>query len=457
MASALASGDPAVDQAVRDLDAIYQASSTQHGTLAALSAEVGDLWSRLEAYPEACAAYDRALRLAPGVTAYRFNRAAVRAFLGDMQGAEDDYDRVLLESPTDGQAYLNRSQLRRQRVDRNHVDALRHALVAAGSDWKRAVPLHYALAKEYADLGEHDRAAVELGFGARLRRAHLQYDVQRDLDTVNWIRKAYPTVYPAPSPTLTRSAADARPLFVVSLPRTGSTLVDRMLSSHPDVRSTGERPEFAAALVAEVQRQRGTALSREALVRESARIDFPMLGAAYRYRMRRFIGNARHFTDKMPLNYLYCGLIARALPDARIVHVHRGPLATIHAIHRMLFEQGYPFAYDLDELTAYYIGYRRLMAHWRDVLPGRLVEVSYEALVRAPDTEVRRLLSELDLPFDSACLAFDRNPRPTSTASASQVRQPLYTDAVANWRPYAALLEPVRIRLQQAGIRTEAD
>lgn len=457
MANALVSGDPSVDLAIRTLDALYQASASADTDRAARSAEIGDLWSRLEAFAEAYAAYDRAVSLAPEVTAYRFNRAAVRAFLGDTKGAEEDYDRVLEQAPTDSQAYLNRSQLRRQRPERNHIDALRGALSVAASDWRRAVPLHYALAKEYADLGEHARAAIELGLGARLRRAHLQYDVQRDLDTVDWIRQAYPAVYPNPSSGEAPSTAEARPIFVVSLPRTGSTLVERILGSHPDVRSTGERPEFATALVAEMQRQRGPQSSREALVRTSAHLDFPALGAAYRHRMRRFIGDARHFTDKMPLNYLYCGLIARALPDARIVHVQRGPLATIYAIHRMLFEQGYPFAYDLDELAAYYIGYERLMGHWRQVLPGRLVEVSYEALVQTPELQVRGLLANLDLPFDAACLAFDRNPRPTATASASQVREPLYTDALASWRPYAAMLEPVRERLRQAGIPTEAD
>jgi Sulfotransferase family len=283
----------------------------------------------------------------------------------------------------------------------------------------------------------------------------LQYDVQRDLDTVDWIRAAYPAVLPPASPSRATPGPGAQPIFVVSLPRTGSSLVDRILGSHPLIRNTGERPEFAAALVAQVHHQRGVQPSREALIQASAQIDFRPLGEDYRRRMRRFVGDATHFTDKMPLNYLYCGLIGRALPEARIVHVQRGPLATLHAIHRMLFEQGYPFAYDLRELADYYVGYRRLMAHWQQVLPGRLVEVSYETLVQSPESEVRRVLGPLGLPFDPACLAFERNPDPVSTASASQVRQPLYTDALAVWRHYADLLAPAQRRLESAGIAVE--
>jgi len=154
----------------------------------------------------------------------------------------------------------------------------------------------------------------------------------------------------------------------------------------------------------------------------------------------------------MPLNYLYCGLIRRALPQARIVHATRYPLAVCYAMYKTLFQQGYPFSYDLEEIGKYYLGYRRLMRHWHETLPGCIHDLSYEALVADPQAETRRLLEFCGLDWQEACLSFERNPTPTSTASASQVRRPLYASAVDLWRNYAEQLATLRGQLESGGV-----
>jgi hypothetical protein len=245
----------------------------------------------------------------------------------------------------------------------------------------------------------------------------------------------------------------AVPIFIVGLPRSGTTLVDRILDSHSDVVAAGELNDWALALVDAVRRASGVMqVPRKELVSRSAHVDFAALGADYLRRARRLVGDAPRFTDKMPLNYLYCGLIHRALPAAKIVHLTRHPLASGYAMYKTLFKDGYPFSYDLGEIGRYYIAYRRLMTHWHAVMPGVIYELPYEQLVADQVGETRKLLAYCGLDWQDACVDFHHNAAPTTTASASQVREPLYDSSVSQWRHYAAQLTPLRDQLLAAGI-----
>src|SRR5262249_2263467 len=225
---------------------------------------------------------------------------------------------------------------------------------------------------------------------ARLRRQHLQYDVQYDVDTVEWIIQAFPR---EPSEPVQGCPAH-EPIFIVGLPRSGTTLIERILGCHSQVFAAGELNHFAGALVGAVLRSTGGApLPRPKLVAASRELDFAALGADYLERARPATLHRARFTDKMPLNYLYCGLIRRALPNARIVHVTRHPMASCYAMFKTLFKDGYPFSYDLDDIARYYVAYRRLMEHWRQSMPGVIHDVSYERLVRDQGNESRQLLA----------------------------------------------------------------
>jgi hypothetical protein len=224
------------------------------------------------------------------------------------------------------------------------------------------------------------------------------------------------------------------------------------------VRAGGELPHFALGVVAAaatVAAQSRGPVSRRELIRLSGAIDFESLGRDYLRRVRAVGIVAQRFTDKMPLNYLYCGLIRRALPRARIVHVRRRPMAACYAIFKTLFQDGYPFSYDLSELGRYYIAYRRLMQHWQATLPGSILELSYEALIGAQRHETQRLLAFCGLDWEEACMQFHSNRAPTTTASAAQVRRPLYDTAVSQWRNYGRQLEPLRRQLLAANIDLE--
>jgi tetratricopeptide (TPR) repeat protein len=416
---------------------------------------IGTLFSRANDQRNALAAYEHALLLAPDNPAFLFNRAAARRFLGQLELAEADYDRVIALRPTDYEALRNRSDLRTQAPGRNHVADLERLLAGIGSDWRGAVQLHFALAKEYEDLGEYARSFERLHRGARMRRQHMRYEVDTDLATVDWIIGSFPLQASPQVAPAAPSGPDA-PIFVVGLPRAGSTLVERILGSHSKVTAAGELRDLALAIVEDVRQQSGRAqLSRRELIEGSARLDFAALGRNYLERAQESGAPRTRFTDKMPLNYLYCGLIRRALPGARIVHVHRHPMAACYAMYKTLFEDAYPFSYNLTELGQYYLAYRRLMQHWRQDSPGILYELSYEALVAEPERQTRRLLDFCGLDWEDACAQFHRSAEPSTTASAVQVRRPIYDSSVSQWKHYREQLAELRRLLVQGGIDVE--
>lgn len=428
--------------------ALANATRVSRGDSRAL-ALLGDVQSRLSDHEAAYAAYDGALALAPAESALWFNRAAVARFLGRLGAAEADYDEAIRLNATDAQAYLNRSDLRTQTGADNHVADLQHLLAGPLPNWSAEVAARYALAKEYDDLGSYERSWEQLAQGAALRRRHLQYDPAVDLATVDWLIEAFPAVRGA-----TGGCASEEPIFVVGMPRTGSTLLERMIAGHSSVYAAGELPDLGNAVVAAARRRLGRDASRRELVAASASVDFGALGSDYIARTRPRTGHTARFIDKLPLNYLYCGLIQRALPNARIVHVTRHPMASCYGAFKVLFDQGYPFSYDQLELADYYAGYRRLMAHWRAVMPDRLIEVAYEDLVRDTRGQCERVLALLGLEFEEVCASPHENPAPSATASASQVRRPVYLTAIDHWRHYADRLEPLRARLESHGVVT---
>jgi tetratricopeptide (TPR) repeat protein len=397
--------------------------------------------------PLALEAYDRLLQLAPRDAGSLFNRAALRRFTGDLSGAESDYDAALQINPHDHEAYFNRSELRVQTLQHNHIAELQSLLGHGVSNWRGEVQLRYALAKEYEDLREHAQSWQQVAAGAALRRQNLTYDVRRDIQTVDWICQAFP------SAQVSAGDSSRAPIFIVGLPRSGTTLVERILSSHSAVAAGGELDDFTLSLTEEVRAENsGLGSSRRELIERSAQLDFRALGERYLRRTCELARERAHFTDKLPLNYLYCGLIHRALPGARIIHVKRHPLAVCHAMYKTLFRQGYPFSYDLGEIAQYYLAYERLMQHWRSSLPGLIHELSYERLIGDQEGVTRSLLDFCGLKFEAGCLAFERNPAPAFTASASQVRRPLYQSSLTLWTHYADRLEPLRQQLAAGGV-----
>jgi tetratricopeptide (TPR) repeat protein len=410
---------------------------------------IGSFYNSVGEQQRAVDAYSQAIARDPSQPIFWFNRATVQRFLGRLPAAEEDYDRTIALRPNDYEAYTNRSELRKQTRERNHIEAMERQLAPGIPDWRGEVQLRHALAKEHEDLEHYSESWGHLERGARLRREHLKYDVRYDTDTVDWIMQAFPEAPAEPIP----GCPSREPIFILGLPRSGTTLVERILGSHSRVFAAGELNHFAAALVSGAQhRSGGRTLPRPELIAATRELDFGALGTDYLRRTRPGTSQRAHFTDKMPLNYLYCGLIRRALPNARIVHVTRHPMASCYAMFKTLFKDGYPFSYDLGDVGRYYVGYRRLMDHWRKSMPGVIYDISYERLVRNQEHESRRLLAACGLEWEDECLEFHRNPTVTTTASASQVRRPIYESSLNQWRHYESELTGLQDQLRAAGI-----
>jgi len=432
------------DRGLSELRSLEQ-TAVDHGRLLQ---DVGNLYSHLNLHQDAERCYRRAVHLAPADPRGLYNWATCLTALGRLETAEQMLNRVIALAPEDFDAYYNRSTLRRQTVENNHIAELQHALATAGSSPTARVALGYALAKELEDLGRWSESFAALQAAADTRRRLLSYKVEHDVATMAQIAQAFDGDYCRPGAHV--GFDSPRPIFIVGLPRSGTTLVDRILSSHSQVESRGESSDLAMILM----RLAGPATDRAPLVQRSTELNPAELG-------RRFCARLPQTTvprviDKTPLNFLYLGLIAAALPQATLIHVRRHPLDVCYAMYKTLFRMAYPFSYDLSDLAGYYSAYARLMQHWRETLGERLVEVDYETLVADQEQTTRRLLEACGLPWQENCLEFHRNDSPTLTASAAQVRQPLYNSSVSSWRRYQRELQPLLDRLRANGILDDA-
>jgi tetratricopeptide (TPR) repeat protein len=363
--------------------------------------------------------------------------------------ADQHLEQLLALAPYHPGALRLRSALRQQTIERNHVQDLERRLADRQGRPNFVVGCCFALAKEYEDLGQYDNSFAALRRGAQTYRRTLQYDSRTELETLATIRANFTA--DAAREFLPGFEAEG-PIFIVGMPRTGTTLVERVLTSHSHVTSVGELTDFPLLLTEVVQEKLAATPQLELEIEASLQIDFRELGRRYMAAARQVAGDDPYFVDKLPYNFLYCGYIFAALPQAKIIHLRRDPLDTCYAVYKTLFFNAYSYSYDLDELVDYYIAYRKQMDHWHAVLPGRILDVGYEELVREPEAQSRRILDWIGLPWQPSVLNFHEQQRPSMTASAMQVRRPMYTDSIGAWRRVEADFAPVRERLHAAGL-----
>jgi hypothetical protein len=415
------------------------------GSDPALMQRIAEMYLRCANHVAANRCYRSAVELRPDDARYVYNLASSCVAMGAIDEAETHFDRVITLDPTDVGAYHSRSTLRTWSTDNNHIGELTELQQRLPESHPGQVPLCYAIAKEYEDLGEFERSFDYVRRGAQRRRAMLGYQVGGDVDAMRRIEQVFDArlLRPERGPV-----TDQRSIFVLGLPRSGTTLVERILASHPQVDSLGEIDDLAFALIRLAAGPGG----KLEMVDRSAGIDFRRLGSLYRGSTAGYGLPGPWLIDKTPLNFLYLGLIHLALPGARVVHVRRHPLASCHAMYKSLFRMGYPFSYSLEDIGHYYVAYHRLMAHWRAVIPQSFVDLDYETLVDQQEAASRGLVQHCGLEWDDACLTFHRNASPSATASAVQVRRPLYRTSVDRWRSYERQLEPLARMLESNGI-----
>ena len=399
---------------------------------------------------EAVEHYQAALPLAAGnaetLADIEAGRAQSLLELGRLEEAEQGFERAIALMPDRTGAHLALVNARKVRPDDAFV-----AQLEARAARRETLPLGeqirlcFTMYKVCSDLGQPERGFAFLSEGAALRRGQLAYDEARALAILEAPRSVFTPAL------LSRHAGQGDPstlpVFIVGMPRSGSTLIEQMLASHPRVIGGGERSDFTGALRS-VMRQEDALRDPDAFIAALSGPVLKRLAAAYLDRLESAAAGTKadpaRITDKLLDNFRLAGLIHLALPNARIIHTRRDPVDTCLSCYSKLFQAPHPHTYDLGALGRYWRAYDRLMAHWREVLPaGVMLEVQYETVVDDFEGQARRVVAHCGLEWDDACLAFYETRRPVRTASLVQVRQPIYRTSVGRWRPDADTLRPL--------------
>lgn len=413
---------------------------------------LGVVLTRAGAHDEAVTPFRAAVAATPTNPEYQYNLGAALQFIGDFRGAEAAYRAALAVLPSHHRAWSALAQVA-PRLAPADVAAIEAQLAVDSLSPDAELQLCHARAKSAEDAGDCIAAMRWLQRGKARKRAALDAPPP-DEDAL--FAAAQRTAALA---TRGGGHASAEPIFIVGMPRTGTTLVERILSSHPDVFAAGELGHFALAL----KRAAGTPspFVLDAATLDAAQgLDLAAVGAAYLDSTRPRTGHTPRFIDKMPLNVLLAGVIATALPEARIVCLKRHPLDTCLSNYRQLFATGfsyYHYAYDLIDTGRWWQRFDALTRVWREQLGGHYIEVHYEDVVDDLEGQARRLLALCGLDWHPACIDFHRNAAPVATASAVQVRQPLYRSALGRWQRYGAALDPLRALLADDLARWDAE
>ncbi len=373
---------------------------------------------------------------------YHSNLGELCRQTGDLADARAAFETAITLKPREPVHYLSLADLMTFRSGDAHLAAMERltqdiASLPVGAQ----IQLHFALAKAYDDLGRYDEGFRHLAHGNALNRQQIAYDETQMHNTFERIQATFDRrLIHAKAGAGDRSPV---PVFIVGMIRSGTTLIEQILASHPSVHGAGELPDFSR-LVQQLRTGPADSIEYPECVPSLSAQRLRDLGRSYSEGLRRRAPDALRITDKMPSLFMYLGLIHLALPRARIIHVTRSPLDTCLSCFSKLFIQGQHFTYDLGELGRYYRRYTGLMAHWRGLLPPeRLLEISYEAVIADLETEARKLVRFCGLPWDPRCIAFHETQRPVRTASAIQVRQPIYRGSQGRWRAYRHHLGPL--------------
>jgi len=403
---------------------------------------LGDMLAITGRPAEALAAYDECLQNNPDDPAALAGRGHMLRVAGRKGEAIDCYRRAIDARPDEGQAWWNLASVHGYAFNDSNVAEMQQLAASAGLSPEAEIPLRFALGRALEQRGNYTGAWEEYVRANEIKRATVRYD---PVETEVFHRKILDTFTlelarrdQAPPPT------DRTPIFIVGMPRSGSTLIEQVLASHSKVCGLGQLPYLVM-------------ISRALRVKYDDRLRYPEAVAELDTGQLAGVGRsylhyaASHrdidrpfFTDKMPANFSHVGLIHMILPHAKIIDVRRDPLATCVANFRYLFAQGKNYTYDLVELAEYYRLYDEMMRHWDAVLPGAVLRVKYERIVADLDREVKRMLEFCELPFEQSCLDFYETERPINTASAEQARQPVYDSAVGFWKDYESFLDEVK-------------
>jgi tetratricopeptide (TPR) repeat protein len=413
---------------------------------------LSDMLRQLNRHEEAIAHLRRILAVKPNDAEAHTILGKALQEAGKIDAAVEAFERAIALGPTVVDAYFNLSGMAGEASTR-HLPGM-EALARDGATLQPAQRsiLHFALGRSYEKLGRHKDAFRSIIEGNRIKRQLLKYDEAAACRRFDRLRQSF-----TPELLAAKAAAGSEsdlPIFVLGFPRSGTTLTEQILASHPAVHGAGEL-NYIGQVAASLQVSGGANRFFPECLPFLPDAEFRRLGDEYVARLRTLAPDKRHISDKMPANYMFLGLIHLLLPQARIVHVVRNPIDTCVSCFSLFFGGDLDFANDLGELGRHYRMYSQLMDHWRSLLPaGKMIEIRYETLVNDLAGEARRLVEFCGLPWDERCLAFHETDRPVTTASVLQVRQPIYRSSIERWRRYENQLGPLLEALGSAAQMT---
>jgi tetratricopeptide (TPR) repeat protein len=402
---------------------------------------LGAVSTRLLRQDEALRAYEQAVRLNPDEVRLRMSIGHLHKTAGRRGECEQAYKRSLELDPGLAEAWWSLADLKNYQFSDTEVRAMERLLASDARERGNEAQLHFALGRAFEQRQDYAHSFAHYARGNALRRLDAPFDIAKFERKSARVRACFDAQFFAERAGAGEPAP--APIFIVGLPRSGSTLIEQILASHSSVEGTMELQNMLT-IVREFDHRNPQRDAYPESVRSTPPAKFAPLGRRYLEETAPLRSGRPRFIDKMPNNFSHVGLIQVLLPNAIVIDMRRHPLDACFSTFKQHFAEGQSFSYDLEDLGRYYRSYLSLMDHWDQVLPGKVLHVSYEALVREPEVNIRRLLEHCELPFEPACIAFHETRRQIRTASAEQVRQPLYTSAVGHWRHFERELEPLR-------------
>lgn len=397
--------------------------------------------------PDALRLIDVAISQARPSSILGYAKANALRYLGRMAEATDQFEGCLRINPSDPYVHWSLAYHEKSAQPAARVDRIRKAQAAFPAESQEQVYLHYALFKEFDDAGDTEQAWSHLSQGAALKRKRIRYDPEAERQGFDMLRAEDQT--PLPQHDSGADRAGIVPIFILGMPRSGTTLLERIIGSHSEVTAAGELNDANSVLCWESNQFLPHFVTPDSLERLRG-IDHASVGRRYLERTRCWTQGRRYLIDKNPGNFVHAGILARALPQAKILCLRRNPMDACLSSLKMLFtNEAFGYSYDLNEMADYYLRFDRLCTHWRDTLGDRFMEVDYEALVREPAEMATKVMEFCGLSYEPGSIDITRNTSPVTTASSSQVRQPINTRGIDAWRKYELGLRPLQMRLEQ--------
>jgi len=395
---------------------------------------------------QAVSAFQKAIEIDPLCAKAYKELGKAYADHGEIDMALSADRKALSINPEYAKAYLSLSQNKKFMEHDDDLRAMESLLSKKGISDEDSIQLGFALGKAYEDLGNYDKSIAFVIKATELKRKSYDYSISEAREKFARIKAVFsPDFF---SNYVDSGDPDRTPIFILGMPRSGTSLVEQILASHPDVYGAGELKDLGKVLAS--VKTPGKEKQSRMIPQELLELDtqaFADLGRQYIARIRKHSGNAKFITDKMPHNFLHIGFIRTILPNARIIHCTRDPMDNCLSIFKNYLKNGIGYADNMSELGQYYRMYLELMDYWRETLPGFVYDQSYEDLVRSQQEQVIRLLQHCGLDWDDACVDFHKTRRKIATTSNAQVRRPIYSDSVQLWKRYEKQLEPLRVAI----------